>query len=551
MIDVSRNGRILAYFIRRGGEDETEVRFMDLETGKDLPVSIPRHLNRGFALKEDGSGAFYTLQDRTKGPRVRYIDLASGAGDEIFGEGYGTNTFIRPTLAGGDRYLLFQVQHGWSRGELFLKRLRSEKPVERLIRGEDALFNATPAGDDHLVVQTTWKAPNGRLLRIDLANPQAENWKEIVPASDDAIQGHSIIGGKLFVRYLHNVATRIRTYTLDGKLVGQVDLPGLGTAALWGTYDEPEGVLTYTSFDAPRSTYIYDSASGRRRLFAKSEVPFNPSDFQVRQVWYNSKDGTRVPMFLVHKKGLKPDGNVPTLLYGYGGFNVAMTPVFSPAAALWVEQGGLYALANIRGGGEFGERWHHAGMLGNKQNVFDDFIAAAQWLIANKFTNSKRLAIQGGSNGGLLVGAALTQRPDLFRAVLCQYPDLDMLGTYRFKNFNKPALLEYGDASKPEQFKFLYAYSPYQKVKEGTKYPAVLLTTGDADTRVPPLQARKMTARLQSATASGYPVLLLYDTLAGHAGGRPQSRIIEDMSLEFAFLFDQLGISWKEARETR
>jgi prolyl oligopeptidase len=247
-------------------------------------------------------------------------------------------------------------------------------------------------------------------------------------------------------------------------------------------------------------------------------------------------------MFLVHKKGLKPNGKLPTLLYGYGGFNVSLTPRFSPSAAVWVEQGGIYAVANLRGGGEFGEEWHRAGMLDKKQNVFDDFIAAAEWLIKNNYTSPSRLAIQGGSNGGLLVGAALTQRPELYQAVLCEFPDLDMIGYYRFKNNNPPALLEYGNASDPAQFKFLHAYSPYQKVKPGTKYPAVLLTTGDTDTRVPPLQARKMTARLQAATTSGRPVLLLYDTKAGHAGGRPLSKIIEDLTLEMAFLFWQLGM---------
>ena len=290
----------------------------------------------------------------------------------------------------------------------------------------------------------------------------------------------------------------------------------------------------------PQTIYRYDVQTGKTDLWARLNVPFKSDEFEVRQVWYSSKDGTRVPMFLVHKKGLQPDGKRPVLLYGYGGFNVSQTPRFSSSAAIWVEQGGVYALANIRGGGEFGEAWHKAGMLDKKQNVFDDFIGAAEWLIKNKYTNPSRLAIQGGSNGGLLVGAALTQRPELFQAVLCEFPDLDMVGFYRFKNNNPPALLEYGNASDPAQFKYLYAYSPYQKVKPGEKYPAVFLTTGDQDTRVPPLQARKMTARLQAASTSGKPVLLLYDTKAGHAGGRPLSKIIDDVSLELAFLFWQL-----------
>jgi prolyl oligopeptidase len=271
-------------------------------------------------------------------------------------------------------------------------------------------------------------------------------------------------------------------------------------------------------------------------------VPFEPARFQTRQVWYSSKDGTRVPMFVSHRQGLVPDGDRPTLLEGYGGFNVSITPDFDPRAAWWMEQGGVHAVANLRGGAEFGEEWHRAGMLENKQNVFDDFIAAAEWLVGNRHTRPRRLAIRGASNGGLLVAAAFTQRPELYQAVLCEFPDLDMIGYHRFENNNPPALLEYGDASRPEQFTFLHAYSPYQKVKPGTAYPAVLLTTGDADTRVPPLQARKMTARLQAATSSGRPVLLLYDTKAGHAGGRPVAKVVEDLSRELAFLAWQLGM---------
>jgi prolyl oligopeptidase len=247
-------------------------------------------------------------------------------------------------------------------------------------------------------------------------------------------------------------------------------------------------------------------------------------------------------MFLIYKKGLTPDGNRPVLLYGYGGFNVAITPAFRSTAVVFAERGGVFAVANIRGGSEFGETWHRAGMLENKQNVFDDFIAAGEWLVANKWTNPSRLAIQGGSNGGLLVGASLTQRPELFRAVLCQFPDLDMVRYYQFKNNNPPALLEYGNASDPEQFKYMVKYSPYQNVKQGAAYPAVMLTSGDADTRVPPLQARKMTARLQSATTSGRPIVLRYDTRAGHAGGRPLAKVIDDTAEEMAFLFWQLGM---------
>jgi prolyl oligopeptidase len=544
MVAVSRNGRVLAYDVRRGGEDETEIRFLDLESRKDLATRLPRHLNRGFALRSDGSGCYYTVQNRETGPRIRYRDLATGRDVEIFGQGYGPERFVAPALTDDDRYLIIYAAHGWARNDLLLKDLAADGPVIPIVRDVPASFRAQPAGN-RLVIQTDWKAPKRRLLVADLKSPQPEHWKEIVPESDDPIESFTLAGGKIYVRYLRNVASAIRTFSIEGKPLGEVSLPGLGSASLQGDWEESEAVLSFRSFNHPPATFRLDTKTGRLEVFYRPEVPIRPEDFEVRQVWYRSKDGTRVPMFLVHRKGLKPDGNLPALLHGYGGFNVSLTPFFSPQAALWIEQGGVFAVANLRGGGEFGEAWHRAGMLDEKQNVFDDFIAAAEWLIANRYTNPRRLAIQGGSNGGLLVGAALTQRPDLFRAVLCHYPDLDMVGYHRFKNNNKPALAEYGDASKPEHFKFLYAYSPYQRVKEGVKYPAVLLTTGDADTRVPPLQARKMAARLQASTASGLPVLLLYDTQAGHAGGRPRSKMVEDATLEMAFLFQQLGMEWR------
>jgi prolyl oligopeptidase len=439
------------------------------------------------------------------------------------------------------RYLLFSVQHGWARNEVYVQEMGGG-PIKTIVNDIDAHFYAWFAGD-RLVMQTDWQAPKNRILVVDLKDPSRDKWREIVPAGPDAIEGYSLVGGKLFLHYLHNVSSLIKIFSIDGKPLGEAPLPGPGSAGgLLGRWSSGEAFFGFRSYVLPQAIYRYDVSTGKTELWAQPKVPFKSGDFEVDQVWCSSKDGTKVPMFLVHKKGLKPNGKLPTLLYGYGGFNVSLTPRFSPSAAVWVEQGGIYAVANLRGGGEFGEEWHRAGMLDKKQNVFDDFIAAAEWLIKNNYTSPSRLAIQGGSNGGLLVGAALTQRPELYQAVLCEFPDLDMIGYYRFKNNNPPALLEYGNASDPAQFKFLHAYSPYQKVKPGTKYPAVLLTTGDTDTRVPPLQARKMTARLQAATTSGRPVLLLYDTKAGHAGGRPLSKIIEDLTLEMAFLFWQLGM---------
>ena len=547
--DISNDGKRIIYSVRRGGQDETELRVMDVDTRTDVD-QLPNALYRGVSINHDGSGFYYNLQKRATGIRVFYHAIGSDASKdvEVFGKDYGPDKWISAAVSEDGKYLLFEVSHGWAKNEVYVQKL-PDGPIQPIVNDVDAHFNGWFAGD-RLVMQTDWKAPNQRIVVVDLNDPAREKWREIVPQGSDAIGGFSLVGGKMFVSYLHNVTTQIKIVSLEGKVLGEVSLPGLGTASgLSGRWGSNEAFFNFRSFVTPATIYRYDVQSGKTELWARPNVPFKSDDFEVRQVWYPSKDGTKVPMFLVHKKGLQPDGKLPVLLYGYGGFNVNQTPRFSSPAAVWVEQGGVYALANIRGGGEFGEAWHKAGMLDKKQNVFDDFIGAAEWLIKNKYTNPSRLAIQGGSNGGLLVGAALTQRPELFQAVLCQFPDLDMIGYYRFKNNNPPALLEYGNASDPAQFKYLYAYSPYQKVKPGEKYPAVLFTTGDQDTRVPPLQARKMTARLQAASTSGKPVLLLYDTKAGHAGGRPLSKIIEDLSLELSFLFWQLRIDQRGSTE--
>jgi prolyl oligopeptidase len=546
--DASNDGKLIIYSIRRGGQDETELRVMDVDKRKDVD-QLPNALYRGVSMKTDGSGFYYNLQRRDTGIRVFYHAIGTDQlkDVEVFGKGYGPDKWIGASVSEDGKYLLFGVSHGWTRNEVYVQKL-PDGPIQTIVNDIPAHFNGWFAGDK-LVMQTDWQAPNQRIMVVDLNDPAREKWREIIPEGRDAIAGFTLAGDKLFVTYLHNVTTQIKIFNLDGKALGEVSLPGLGSAGLGGRWGSNEAFFSFRSFVTPQTIYRYDVKTGKSELWAQPKVPFKSDDFEVRQVWYSSKDGTKVPMFLVHKKGLQPDGKLPVLLYGYGGFNVSQTPRFSSSAAIWVEQGGVYALANIRGGGEFGEAWHKAGMLDKKQNVFDDFIAAAEWLIKNNYTNPSRLAIQGGSNGGLLVGAAFTQRPDLYQAVLCQFPDLDMVGFYRFKNNNPPALLEYGNASIPEQFKYLYAYSPYQKVKPGEKYPAVLFTTGDQDTRVPPLQARKMTARLQAASTSGKPILLLYDTKAGHAGGRPLSKIIEDVSLELSFLFWQLKMDQRGGSE--
>jgi prolyl oligopeptidase len=541
---ITSDGSLMLYAVRHGGEDETEIHVLDLNNRRDLTDVLPRALYLGTSWKKDKSGFYYSLGRRDVGKRIYYHALASDPAKDlmVFGEGYGPDTWIGPRVSEDGRYLAISVQAGWAKNELYIQNLAENGPIHPIITGINAHFTPQFAGD-FLIVQTDWQAPHNRILKIDLRDPKPEKWQEIVPAAEDAIESFSLIGGKLFVNYLHNVTARIAVFSLEGKALGEVALPSSGSGGVFGRWDRDEGILYFSSYTTPASIYRYSAATGKRDLWFRNPVAFDSDRYAMEQVWYSSKDSTRIPMFLVHRKGLKPDGQTPTILYGYGGFNVSLTPGFNNAAAWWVEQGGIYAVANLRGGGEFGEAWHKAGMLDKKQNVFDDFIAAAEWLIKSKYTIPQKLAIWGGSNGGLLVGSVLTQRPELFKAVICDHPDLDMVRYYRFtKNNNPPALLEYGNAADPAQFKFLYAYSPYQHVQPGTKYPAVLITSGNADTRVPPEQARKMAARLQAATRSGLPIMLLYDDKAGHSGGRPFSQVVDELSLKLAFLASELNM---------
>ncbi|MEE8526887.1 MAG: prolyl oligopeptidase family serine peptidase [Thermoanaerobaculia bacterium] len=542
--DISRDGKLLAYGVRQGGADEVEIRVMDVERRQDLPDRLPPALYRSLSFTADGQGFYYGRRDRGSGVRIRHHQLGTDQADdpEVFGEGYGPGQWIFAEVSDDGRYLLIEISHGWSRSEIFLRDLGAGGPLVRLFDGVEARF-ATAFAGDRLIVQTDWEAPTGRILAIDLGSPGWTKWREIVPARDDAIQGTSAVAGQIFVHTLHDVRSRIERYDVDGELLGELPLPGAGSASTpSGDWAGDSAFFSFESFLDPPGIYRFDRDGSEVELWNRPKVPFDSADFTTEQVWFTSKDGTRVPMFVVAREGVERDGDRPTLLYGYGGFAVSLRPRFRPLWAWWIERGGVFALANIRGGSEFGEAWHRAGMLENKQNVFDDFIAAAEHLIDSGVTRPRRLAIQGGSNGGLLVGAVTTQRPELYRAVLCQFPDLDMVRYYAFDNNNPPALLEYGDASDPDQFRFLYEYSPYQRVRDGEHYPAVLLTSGDRDTRVPPLQARKMTARLQAATASGRPVYLLYDTEAGHSGGKPLAKSIEDLSIEAVFLASELGL---------
>jgi prolyl oligopeptidase len=419
LLDGTADGNLIAYGVRLGGEDELTVKFLDVNTRKELPDVLPRARYQGVVVKNDRSGVFFSRQEK-EGPRVysRALGADSPKDEKIFGDGYGPEKGLGVGLSDDNRWLVMVVSHGSAatKTEVYVRDLAAGGPVVPIVNDVEARFSPDIAGDT-MYLETNWQAPNGRVLAVDLKNPARDKWKEVVPAGNAAIQGVSTVGGRIFVRYLENVLPRIRIFDPQGKPSGEISFPSVGSASnLRGEWGKKEAFFTFSSFVTPTSIYRYDIASGTREVWAKENIPIASDRFEVEQVKYASKDRTQIPMFLVHRKGLKRDGSSPALLTGYGGFNLSQTPGFSASAALWVENGGVYALPNLRGGGEFGEDWHKAGMLEKKQNVFDDFIGAAEWLIKNGYTSPSRLAISGGSNGGLLVGAAVTQRPDLYAA---------------------------------------------------------------------------------------------------------------------------------------
>lgn len=541
--DISKDGKMLAYSVRKGGEDEVEIRFLDVDSRKDLPDSLPKSRYFGLSLTPDKSGFYYTRHFPDKGPRIYYHKMGTETAEDrlIFGEGYGPEMILFGELSEDGRWLMITVLYGSSadKTEIYLQDVSVDSPIVPVVKDIDARFFGSIAGNT-LFLQTNWEAPNSRLIAVDPEKPARENWREIIPESDAVMEGFSAAGGKLFVSYLKDVKSIVVEFEPDGTRVGEISFPTIGTVSgVYGKWGSSEAFFVYTSFHIPTTIYRYDVADRTQKIWSKINVPIDSDKYEVKQVWFKSKDSTRVPMFVVHAKDIRLDGSHPALLTGYGGFNASSTPGFSAQAAAWIKEGGVFALANLRGGGEFGEEWHRAGMLQNKQNVFDDFIAAAEYLIENGYTKPEKLAIRGGSNGGLLVGAAMVQRPDLFGAVICTYPLLDMVRYHMFL-VARYWVPEYGSSENPEQFKYLYAYSPYHNVKKGTDYPAVLFITGDADTRVAPLHARKMAALMQAATGSNKPVMIRYHTKAGHSGGQPVSQQIDDLTDSLSFLLWQL-----------
>jgi prolyl oligopeptidase len=542
LMGISRDGRLLGYGLRKGGEDETPVSLLDTVTRKTLRDQLPRARYFGFAIKPDRSGVYYS-KFTPAGWRVHYHAMGSDAAKdpEIFGSGHGPGDFVSCDLSRDGKYLLLEVRYGWNKSELFVKNLATNGPIVPIAKDLDGIFDPSVEGD-RMFLRTNWNAPNWHLLLVDLNQPERTNWKEIIPERQAVLDGVYLTGGKLALNYLDAAVSHIEIHEPDGKLLREIELPSIGSAAgPYGRWDSDESFYVFTSFTQPPIIYRYAISTGKQEVWFQNQSKFDSASIEVKQDWYISKDRTHIPIFLVSKKGIVHDLYRPALLTGYGGFSSPSTPRYSALAAFWVENGGVYAVPSLRGGSEFGETWHKAGMLENKQNVFDDFIAAAEYLVKSGFTRYSRMAIMGGSNGGLLVGAAMTQRPDMFGAVVCTFPLLDMIRYQKFK-VAKWWVPEYGSSDDPKQFEYLYKYSPYHHVKQGEKYPAVLFMTGDSDTRVDPLHARKMAALMQASTgAPDHPILLHYDTEAGHSGGLPVTKQIDDQTDILSFLSWQLG----------
>jgi prolyl oligopeptidase len=547
--DISKAGDLLVYGVREGGADEQTVHLLDVAKHQDLTDVLPLARYDGISLTPDKKGIYYSKLDPA-GTLVYFHQLGTPVesdtlifGKEFNGEKFGQMELIGAGITENDRYLIIEVDHGVpaTRIDVYAKDLRTPgSPITPIIHGIDNRFNVFNHGDD-LYAMTDYKAENYQVVKIDMKDPSPDKWKTIVPESKDVISDISIVGGKLFVTGLHDVVTQTKIYDLDGKMIGEIHYPTLGSAsAMQGLEESQQGFYTFQSFILPPTIYHYDVRTGKTDVFAKPQVPFPSDQYEVKQVFFTSKDGTRVPMFISSKKGLKRDGQAPALMTAYGGFNISLTPGWNPEYAWWMEQGGFFAQPNLRGGGEYGETWHKAGMFEKKQNVFDDFFGAAEYLVSNKYTTPARFAIRGRSNGGLLMGAAITQRPDLFGAIWCGYPLLDMI---RFQNFlvGRWWTAEYGSAEKADQFPYLLKYSPYQNVKPGTKYPAIMFNTGDSDTRVAPLHARKMTALMQKETGGDRPIVLHYELKAGHSAGVSITQLVDDTADELAFLWNETG----------
>jgi prolyl oligopeptidase len=568
----NEDGSLMAFGMYKSGDENSTLYVMDVDTGEWFADEIPGKVNFSGWLP-DSSGFFYQRLENIDDAyssvmklhklgthhrqdqqlfRQKDIEFFYGNQNKSDAELEALKTTWGPFgMPSKDcRWMTVGYWTGTAGLDLWVADLSEwfrtgELNLVPMAIGKMGRIGGAHYDGDRMFLQHSFDAPNGTISMIDLSNPSFANWKTIVPHDDNlVIQGVSYSRGIISVQYLDSAKTRIAMFDYNGKSKGDLELPGIGSGGLSTSDDRTEAFLSFSSYNMPRSIFRVDLATGERELWARPDVPVDPSTIEVKQVWYDSKDGTPVSMFIVYKKGIELDGNNPTILYGYGGFNVSMTPYFSSTMFPWYENGGVYAVANLRGGGEYGNAWHEAGMLDQKQNVFDDFIAAGEWLVENGYTNPSKLGIAGGSNGGLLTGATVVQRPDLFSAAISAVPLLDMV---RYQNFLMARywVPEYGTAENQEQYEFIKKYSPYHNVKRGTKYPAVLFTAGENDTRVHPLHARKMAALMQNATGSDQesePILLWVDRDAGHGGGKPLDLRIRDVADQRIFMMWQLGM---------
>jgi prolyl oligopeptidase len=556
---VTLDGRLLAYTLRPNNADEATLYVRDVATGKDLSGEVITGAKYADpSWMPDGSGFVYTylppattgdVADRPGLAVVRYHRLGTDPKNDpvLHGKTGDPTKFIGAGISRDGKWIFFEQQNGWDKNDIYYQPLHGQptaalaKTWKPIVVGEPYTYSLQAwKGEGYIL--TNEAAPHYRLYKVSLGDPRRANWREIVPTSSDRVlNGVSIIGDQLVLDYLHNVIDEIEIHDLDGKLVRKLELPGLGSVSeLAGEPDHDTFFYGFDNFTTPPEIFQTSISDPAQKLWAKINIPVDSAPYVVEQKWFTSKDGTRVPMFLVHRKDMPMNGTTPFLIYGYGGFDESMTPFFSPGYYPFLEAGGGYALVNLRGGGEFGEKWHQDGMLLKKQHVFDDCIAAAEYLIKQGYTSPAHLGLRGGSNGGLLVGAVLTQRPDLFRAMVCEVPLLDMIRYVKFGS-GKTWVPEYGSPDNEAQFKALYAYSPYHHVVKGTAYPAVLFCTAANDDRVDGMHARKMAAELQADTGSSSPILLRVEDHSGHGGGGEVKKTIVYATDIWGFLIDELG----------
>lgn len=559
-VSFTNNGKFMGYTVAASGSDWQEGYVMEVATGRKLPDHLEYLKFTGLNWKGE-EGFFYSrypkpdeskkLTNQNENMKVYYHKLGDPQEKDqlVFEDPAHPKRTYGASVTEDERFLILYSSEGTSGRGVWYRNLKdpSQKTLSVLFPGYQHEYEVVDNVGDKLLVLTNVDAPNFKLVLVDPKQPAKENWTVVIPEKKEVLSGVGTAGGYLFAEYLKDAYSSISQHDYTGKLVRNVQLPAIGTAGGFsGRRNDKELFYTFTSFTYPPTIFKYDIRSGKSEVFRKPEVKFEPSNFETKQVFFTSKDGTKVPMFLTYKKGLKMDGNNPVLLYGYGGFNIPVTPGFSISNVFFLEQGGVYASVTLRGGNEYGEDWHKAGMLQNKQNVFNDMIAAAEWLVANKYSQPSRLAVRGGSNGGLLVGAVMTQRPDLFAVAIPQVGVMDMLRYHRF-TIGWAWAVEYGNAEKSEaDFRNIYAYSPLHNLKPGTCYPATLVTTADHDDRVVPAHSFKFTATLQDAQACAKPTLIRIETKAGHGAGKPVSKQIEEAADIWSFIMYNLGMEYKD-----